>query len=122
LAFPGELRCDRGMRLTSLFRRARARAQALGKRPWRRADEREAALVPVDWHAFGSSVHRVSTTADVSPGGAFLCTAEPMPPGSPLVLELTMPRGRIEVHARVAWTDPRGMGVRFTRRPRIEIA
>jgi hypothetical protein len=39
-----------------------------------------------------------------------------------LVLELAMPRGRIEVHARVAWTDPRGMGVRFTRRARVEIA
>jgi hypothetical protein len=33
-----------------------------------------------------------------------------------------MPRGRVEVHARVAWADPRGMGVRFTRRARIEIA
>ncbi len=88
----------------------------------RRAHEREAILIEADWHAFGSGVHHVSTTADVSPGGAFLCTAEPMAPGSPLVLELALPRGRIQVHARVAWTDPRGMGVRFTRRPRLEIA
>lgn len=78
--------------------------------------------MPVDWHAFGSVVHRVSTTADVSSGGAFVCTANPMPTGSPVVLELAMPRGRIQVHARVAWTDPRGMGVRFTRRARVEIA
>jgi len=78
--------------------------------------------VPVDWHPFGSMVHGVSTTADVSAGGAFVCTARPMAPGSPLVLELALPTGRVEVHARVAWTDERGMGVRFTRRARIEIA
>lgn len=107
------------MRITSLFRRA---TRPVNERSWRRAHDREAALVPVDWHAFGSVVHRVSTTADVSPGGAFVCTSQPMPPGSPVVLELAMPRGRIEVHARVAWTDPRGMGVRFTRRARVEIA
>jgi hypothetical protein len=104
------------MHIPSLFRRTRP------ERPWRRAHDREAALVPVDWHAFGSAVHRVSTTADLSSAGAFVCTADPMPPGSPVVLELAMPRGRIEVHARVAWADPRGMGVRFTRRARIEIA
>jgi hypothetical protein len=104
------------MRFSSFFRRAAA------QRPWRRAHERDAALVRVDWHAFGSAVHRVSTTADVSSGGAFVCTAAPMPPGSPLVLELSTPRGPIELHARVAWTDPRGMGVRFTRRRSIEIA
>jgi hypothetical protein len=110
---------DRVRTLSSL-RTLLWRARACG--PARRADERESALVPVDWHAFGSGVHRMSTTANVSPGGAFVCTAEPMPPGSPVVLELATPLGRIEVHARVAWTDPRGMGVRFTRRPGIQIA
>jgi hypothetical protein len=87
--------------------------------PARRAHERAEALMPVDWHPFGSMVHGVSTTADVSAGGAFVCTARPMSPGSPVVLDLGLPAGRIEVHARVAWTDERGMGVRFTRRVAI---
>jgi Tfp pilus assembly protein PilZ len=78
-------------------------------------------MLAVDWHAFGSAVHRVSTTADVSPGGAFVCTAEPRPVGSALVLEMATPKGPVAVHARVAWTDPRGMGVRFTRRAPDEI-
>jgi hypothetical protein len=103
------MRSDAGMRLATLLRRP------LTGRPWRRRHERDAAMLAVDWRAFGSGVHRVSTTADVSPAGAFVCTAEPRPVGSPLVLELATPRGPVEVHARVAWTDPRGMGVRFTR-------
>ncbi len=78
-------------------------------------------MLAVDWHAFGSAVHRVSTTADVSPGGAFVCTAEPRPVGSAVVLELATPRGPVAIHARVAWTDPRGMGVRFTRRAPAEM-
>jgi hypothetical protein len=97
------------MRLATLLRRS------VSGHPWRRGHERDATLLAVDWRAFGSAVHRVSTTADVSPAGAFVCTAEPRPVGSALVLEMTTPRGPVEVHARVAWTDPRGMGVRFTR-------
>jgi hypothetical protein len=103
------MRSDAEMRLATLLRRP------LSGRPWRRGHERDATMVAVDWHTFGSAVHRISTTADVSPGGAFVCTAEPRPVGSALVLEMATPRGPMEVHARVAWTDPRGMGVRFTR-------
>jgi len=103
------MRSDGSMRLATLLRRP------LSGRPWRRGHERDSAMVAVDWHVFGSAVHRVSTTADVSPGGAFVCTAEPRPIGSALVLEMATPKGPVEVHARVAWTDPRGMGVRFTR-------
>ncbi|HEY3822445.1 MAG TPA: PilZ domain-containing protein [Polyangiaceae bacterium] len=99
------------MRLATLLRRP---IDALVPRA-RRGHERDVALIAVDWHEFGSSVHRVSTTADVSPGGAFVCTAVPRPVGSAVVLEMGTPRGRVEVHARVAWMDPRGMGVRFTR-------
>ena len=76
-------------------------------------------MLPVDWHVFGSGVHRVSTTADVSPGGAFVCTAEPRPVGSAIVLQMETARGPLEVHGRVAWTDRRGMGVRFTRSVRV---
>ncbi|HEY8039077.1 MAG TPA: PilZ domain-containing protein [Polyangiaceae bacterium] len=97
------------MRLADLFRRS------LSSLPWRRAHEREPAAVRVDWCPFGSAVHRVSTTADLSPGGAFVHTTEAMPPRSPIILALSTPRGEVEVHARVAWSDPRGMGVRFTR-------
>ncbi|HEX3344969.1 MAG TPA: PilZ domain-containing protein [Polyangiaceae bacterium] len=104
------------MSLTTLLRRS------FSARPWRRRHERDAALVGVDWRAFGSAVHRVSTTADVSPGGAFVCTAVPRPVGSPLVLRMTTTRGPVEVHARVAWTDPRGMGVRFTRSAPLDLA
>ena len=84
-------------------------------RSWRRAHEREASMVTVDWRPFGSGVHRVSTTADLSRGGAFLCTASPPPEGSPIVVTIAAPSGPVDVHARVAWRDPRGMGVRFTR-------
>ena len=111
----GCVRSDAGMRLATLLRRP------LSGHPWRRGHERDAAMLAVDWHAFGSAVHRVSTTADVSPGGAFVCTAEPRPVGSALVLEMATPKGLVEVHARVAWTDPRGMGIRFTRRAPDEI-
>ena len=97
------------MRISDLFRRS------VSSLPWRRTHEREPASLTVDFCAFGSAVHRVSTTADVSPGGAFVHTADPLPVRSPVIIELATPRGPVEVHARVAWTDPRGMGVRFTR-------
>jgi hypothetical protein len=103
------------MRLAKLLRRP------LSRLPWRRGHERDAATLTVNWHAFGSAVHRVSTTADVSPAGAFVCTAEPRPVGSAVVLEMATSRGPLEVHGRVAWTDPRGMGVRFTRSVRVAL-
>ena len=110
------MRSDTAMRLAALLGRS------LSARLWRRGHERQTTAVTVDWHSFGSAVHGVSTTADVSPGGAFVCTAQPRPVGSALVLELVTPRGPVAVHARVAWTDPRGMGLRFTRTAAIEIA
>jgi hypothetical protein len=81
----------------------------------RRTHRRMPAVVPVDWRVFGTAVHCVSTTADLSPGGAFVHTASLRPVDTPLVLEIATPSGEVEVHARVAWTGPRGMGVRFTR-------
>ena len=97
------------MQLADYFRRT------LSWFSWRRAHKRRRADVPVDWRVFGAAVHRVSTTADVSPGGAFVRTAERMPLDTPVVLELAMPSGPVEMHARVAWTAPGGMGVRFMR-------
>jgi hypothetical protein len=83
--------------------------------PWRRAHARTRAELAVNWRVFGSSVHRVSPTADLSSGGAFVATVDPRSVDTPLVLELATPHGPVEVHARVAWTGARGMGVRFMR-------
>jgi hypothetical protein len=77
----------------------------------RRAHARRRTEVPVDWRLFGSSVHARGAFLDLSRGGAFIPTADPKPEGSPLVLAL----GALELHARVAWSGPHGMGVRFTR-------
>jgi hypothetical protein len=81
----------------------------------RRAHRRVPAALAVDWRVFGTAVHCVSTTLDLSPGGAFLHTADRRPVNTPLVLEIATPGGGVELHARVAWSGPRGMGVRFTR-------
>ncbi len=95
---------------------------SLVERSWswlrrRRQHRRTRAPLGVSWHVFGSAVRHLSTLADVSPGGAFVHTPDPKPPGSPSVLDLEVPGGRVamDVHARVAWSSPRGMGLRFTR-------
>jgi hypothetical protein len=85
---------------------------------WRRGHSRIPAVVPVVWRHFGSTLHRVSTTEDLCPGGAFVRTGDPGAVNSPLVLKLATLRGPVEVHARVAWVQrgaTGGMGVRFTR-------
>ena len=105
------------MRLLRLLRRGFAPA-----RTWRRRHDREATRLGATWHVFGSGVQRVTTTADVSEGGLFLCSAAPLPVGSPLVIRLALPRGSVEVHGRVAWTDERGMGVRLARRLEVGLA
>jgi hypothetical protein len=81
----------------------------------RRAHRRVPQALPVDWHLFGSRVHHLSTTLDLSPGGAMLHSVTRLPVGSPLVLAVTTTEGPVEVHARVAWSAEPAMGVRFTR-------
>jgi hypothetical protein len=76
---------------------------------------REPSAVKADWHIFGSQVHRVSVTSDISRGGAFVLTSDPKPKHTPVVIQLETARGLVERHARVAWSDSRGMGLRFTR-------
>jgi hypothetical protein len=76
---------------------------------------REPSALKADWRLFGSRVHRVSTTVDVSRGGAFVLTSDPKPKHTPVVIQLATEKGVIERHARVAWSDARGMGLRFTR-------
>jgi hypothetical protein len=81
----------------------------------RRNDPRTPAAVNVDWHVFGSAVHHRSATEDLSRGGAMVSSLKPMPVGSPLVVALAIASGRLELHARVAWSHATRMGVRFTR-------
>ena len=80
----------------------------------RRKHPRVASRAPVEWHVFGSAVRHLCRLGDLSASGAFLRTPAPRPVGSPIVLELGAPRGTVTVHARVAWTAPTGMGLRFT--------
>jgi PilZ domain-containing protein len=92
------------MLLHQLFRQLRSR----------RVHPRAPLSLNIDWRVFGRAVRRVSTTVDLSRGGAFVSTSEPTPAGTPLVMELATPHGRIEMHGRVAWTSKRGMGVSFS--------
>jgi hypothetical protein len=81
----------------------------------RRVQHRTPSSIPVDWRVFGSKVHHLTILADLSPGGAFVRAPDPRPVGSPIVIDLATPRGIVNVHARVAWKSPQGMGIRFTR-------
>jgi PilZ domain len=92
------------MLLHQIFRQLRSR----------RAHPRAPIALNIDWRVFGRALRRVSMTTDLSRGGAFVTTSEPTPAGTPLVLELATPHGRVEMHGRVAWTSDRGMGVRFS--------
>jgi hypothetical protein len=86
----------------------------------RRRHARLPSNLAVDWRQFGSQVGHISALADLSPGGAFLRAAYPRDVGSPIVLDLPTPRGKVNVHARVAWCSREGMGVRFTRELPVE--
>ena len=81
----------------------------------RRAQHRMLSSMGVRWRVFGSRVHHLSVLGDLSPGGALLRAADPRPVGSPIVLDLATRKGLVTVHARVAWTGPSGMGLRFSR-------
>jgi hypothetical protein len=80
-----------------------------------RQERRLASAVRVDWHVFGSGVHRRCSTKNVSAGGAMLDAVSPMPVGAPLVLTIETDSGPAVLHARVAWWKETGMGVRFMR-------
>ncbi len=81
----------------------------------RRRHARKATTATVDWHSFGSKVGHISALVDVSQGGAFVRAAYPREVGTPIVLDLPTAKGTVHVHARVAWSGPAGMGLRFTR-------
>lgn len=102
------------MRVFPLLRKLRAPLSR------RREHRREPTAIAVDWHLFGSAVHHVSTTKDLSSRGAMLESVSRMPVGTPLVLALHTATGPVEVHARVAWSAEAGMGLRFTRPVTLE--
>ena len=58
---------------------------------------------------------------DVSRGGVFVATYQPLPIGTAVLLELSLPDGRIEVHGKVRWRRELceeaapGMGIEFDR-------
>lgn len=60
-----------------------------------------------------------SVTGDISDGGVFVATDEPLPVGTPLRLFLRMPTGDLEARGDVAWVRTgagpthQGMGVRL---------
>jgi len=81
----------------------------------RRRHPRTPVAIAVEWHRFGSKVRHRSETVDLGAGGAMVSSANPTPPGSPVVVALATRAGPVEVHARVAWSEPTRMGLRFTR-------
>jgi uncharacterized protein (TIGR02266 family) len=74
--------------------------------------------MPVDWKAGNSEDVFISSTADLSAGGAFVRTLAPPPVGTPVALVLAPTRGAVlTITGRVSWArqEPgaEGMGVRF---------
>ena len=79
----------------------------------RRAHPRIPTKVPVDFRVSGSGVNHRSETEDLSRGGAMVGALEPLLPGSPLIVTVATGLGPRELHARVVWSGPTRMGVRF---------
>jgi len=63
------------------------------------------------------------TIRNISPGGLFLETPEPLSVGDQITLMLSPPgSGKlIDCTGRVAWTPPRGVGIEFTSTPSKEL-
>jgi type IV pilus assembly protein PilZ len=56
-------------------------------------------------------------TRDISKGGIFIKSESPLPMGSEIEFEITLPKRPtpIELTGKVAWSEPsRGMGIQFT--------
>jgi uncharacterized protein (TIGR02266 family) len=74
--------------------------------------------MPVDWKAHDSEDVFISSTADLSAGGAFVRTLAPPPVGTPVVVVLAPTKGAVlTISGRVTWArhdaGAEGMGVRF---------
>ena len=77
--------------------------------------------VEVDVGVLSASNFYAGVAADVSPGGVFVSTTEPLPEGTEVELYFTLDGGRtLHAEGAVRWTrsknrdQPPGMGVAFT--------
>ena len=58
----------------------------------------------------------VSRVRDLSAGGVFISTREPLASGSPIHLLFSLPEGEMRIEGVVRYSDAgKGMGVEFTR-------
>jgi hypothetical protein len=71
------------------------------------------AVTRVDWRVCGDAMHIVSNLGDVSAGGLFVATSFGAPVGAAIEMHLLTDAGAIPARGHVAWSDRRGMGVRF---------
>ncbi len=95
-----------------------AQARKFGGAAIARHHERFPITLPCDWQIEGGSARVLSTTEDVSAGGAFVRALAPPVVGTPVKVELSATStGPLALHGQVVWIrrDERqgGMGVRF---------
>lgn len=68
----------------------------------------------VSWQSDGP--RNVSRVRDLSLGGAFISTDQPLPVGAALQLLFALPEGEMRIHGIVRYSDGhKGMGVEFTK-------
>ncbi len=77
--------------------------------------QRAAIDVPVEFAAKGSSDRSAGRATDISVGGMFIQTEQPLPFSAEIVIHVTLPRQRapFALPAVVRWSGPHGMGVQF---------
>ncbi len=77
--------------------------------------QRAAIDVPVEFAAKGKSDRAPGHATDISLGGMFIQTDQPLPFSTEIVVHVTLPRQRapFALPAVVRWAGPRGMGVQF---------
>jgi uncharacterized protein (TIGR02266 family) len=95
-----------------------AQARKFGGAAVARHHDRFPLALPCDWRVSGGATRVMSTTEDVSAGGAFVRALAPPEVGTELTVELSgATRGPLVLHGQVVWVrrDERssGMGVRF---------
>ena len=95
-----------------------AQARKFGGAAVARHHDRFPLALPCDWRVTGGTSRVLSTTEDVSAGGAFVRALAPPTIGTELTVELSgASRGTLVLHGQVVWVrrDERmgGMGVRF---------
>ena len=83
----------------------------------RRASPRAPLLLPVSWGRSGKPA-RPAETGDLSPGGCFVMTAEPVRVGERVVITLPCEAtAGLRVAGEIAYRAEMGFGVRFCRMP-----